>query len=62
MSTAAAASTETAPAGEICAVCDRPIRAGGVKFIRHSGSGARPSSWAHDIRDPSCQRPRAAAQ
>ncbi|MEU9007756.1 hypothetical protein [Streptomyces sp. NPDC048551] len=39
----------------ICVVCNRPIRAGGVPFIPHSASGARPDAWAHDIRDPSCQ-------
>lgn len=45
-------------AGQVCARCQRVIRSGGQKFIPHSGSGARPTVWSHDIRDPSC-RPRA---
>ncbi|MET9697655.1 hypothetical protein ABZY31_12085 [Streptomyces sp. NPDC006529] len=49
-------------AGRICAVCDRPIRAGGTEFIRHSASGARPSDWAHDIRDPACKPVRPGAR
>ncbi|MFJ7204844.1 hypothetical protein ACIQWR_15040 [Streptomyces sp. NPDC098789] len=52
-------STRAAAVGQICVVCDRPITAGGHEFIRHSASGARPSSWAHDIRDPSCKPLRA---
>ncbi|WP_330332567.1 hypothetical protein OHS33_24565 [Streptomyces sp. NBC_00536] len=42
-------------AGQICVVCDRPIRTGGREFIRHSASGTRPSDWAHDSRDPACE-------
>ncbi|MFJ7205918.1 hypothetical protein ACIQWR_20570 [Streptomyces sp. NPDC098789] len=46
----------TAPAvGQICAFCGRPIKAGGHEFTPHSASGARPTSWTHDIRDPSCK-------
>ncbi|MET9698947.1 hypothetical protein ABZY31_18740 [Streptomyces sp. NPDC006529] len=52
----------SAAAGRICAVCDRPIRTGGVEFIRHSTSGARPSDWAHAIRDPGCKPARPAAR
>ncbi|MET3984337.1 hypothetical protein [Streptomyces sp. PvR034] len=45
----------SAAAVRICAVCDRPIRTGGRELIRHSASGARPSDWVHDVRDPECE-------
>ncbi|MFI5983084.1 hypothetical protein ACIBEA_19695 [Streptomyces sp. NPDC051555] len=48
-----------AAAGRVCVRCDHVIRAGGVKFIRFSASGARPNEWAHDLRDPSCKPVRA---
>ncbi|MCY0961534.1 hypothetical protein [Streptomyces sp. H27-H5] len=41
--------------GRICFRCDRVIQAGGHEIPRDSMSGARPSSWAHDVRDPSCR-------
>ncbi|MET3983308.1 hypothetical protein [Streptomyces sp. PvR034] len=46
----------------ICAVCDRPIRTGGREFVRHPASGARPSDWVHDLRDPACEPVRAGAR
>lgn len=45
--------------GQICVRCEGVIRAGGQEFIPHSVSGARPTVWSHDIRDPAC-RPRKA--
>lgn len=40
--------------GQRCHRCDRIIRAGGHEVTQHSASGARPSTWEHDIRDPAC--------
>ncbi|MET3986656.1 hypothetical protein [Streptomyces sp. PvR034] len=55
----AAVSSGAPAAGRICVFCDRPIKAGGHEFVPHSASGAQPSSWAHDIRAPSCKPLRA---
>ncbi|MER5729087.1 hypothetical protein ABT084_12265 [Streptomyces sp. NPDC002138] len=57
--TAAPGTLERAAAGQICCRCDGIIRTGGHQLIQHSASGARPSTWEHDIRDSSCRRFRA---
>ncbi|MCY0919590.1 MULTISPECIES: hypothetical protein [unclassified Streptomyces] len=45
-----------AAAGQPCARCGAPIRAGGQSVIQTSTDG-RPAAWAHDVRDSAC-RPR----
>ncbi|MET9606951.1 hypothetical protein ABZZ17_18020 [Streptomyces sp. NPDC006512] len=45
----------TAPAGRICARCQRPLDADFETVTGHSMSGARPDQHRHWANDPKCK-------